>query len=90
MPDETIKSEELSDHPDLHGPLMSVRLRPIQDREGDLLLEFRAGGAGFAATRHLVLTNARQALKVAAHLRRTVLPEFEAKALELLERSVKE
>ena len=90
MPDGTIKSEEPGARRNLYGQLLSGRLRPIQGREKVPLLEFRAGGDGFAESHHSVLTDARQALKVAAHLRRTVLPEFAAKALELLERSVKE
>lgn len=85
---ETIAANELRDHPDVLGGLASVRVLSIQELKGGLLLEVRAGGDAdtHRPSRHLFRTDALQLLSLVTQIRRTLLPDFEARVLERLER----
>ena len=85
-----ISETKLRDHPSLHGALLDFQLLSVAEAPGVLLLELRAGGDGFSESHHLIQTDARQVLELAARIRHTVLPDLERKALDLLEQIVKE
>ena len=81
-----VTANELSNQTHYYGELLSVEISAIEGGRGALLLEFRAGGNGFAQSRHMVMTDTRQALKLSAQIRRRLLPEFERRVLTALDR----
>ena len=86
---DTITEREISNHGNYYGELQSMRIIAIPEKKGALALEFLAGGNGYAESRHLVLTDVQQALKLSAQIRRTLLPELEHEVLESLGRMEK-
>lgn len=83
---DTITSTQITNHGSYYGALISCRVLSVPEQTGALALEFHAGDAAYAESRHLVLTDARQLLELAAHIRHILLPTMDQEILDALGR----